>query len=158
MEAMTLEDWKGLKVLKRDGAWYHWGEPERIAKPLVLLLDQFCFEKKLEPMITYGTQGKHLQDSQHYASDVEPGKAVDVMFPRLSLLQMPDVYFMALHYPFHGLGLYNGWKLSAEGRPIGGMHFDVRDTPEIAHWIGERVGHEDRYIGLTFANLKECFK
>lgn len=157
MGLMAPAEWAKLKIVRKEGPGFNWGNPDKIDFDLANLLDEFCLQHSLSPVVTSGTQGKHLVDSEHYL-----GRACDVMFPKLTLKELPDVFLKALTFlsqdgkHFGGIGIYNQWRIAPGLAPIGGMHFDTRldKKGHIETWVWTSKG----MIPTSLANLTENFQ
>lgn len=96
----------------------NWGDPKKINHELLLRLDDFRHTIGCPFIITSGTGGNHLPNSQHYLGNAVDGIAIGF---KGSLL---DLYFMAELFNFTGIGLYPDWQ--HKGKVIGGLHLDMR--------------------------------
>lgn len=155
MTPMTDVDWSNLKRLKREGAWWNWGDTSKIAREVVLELDALCEHLDTTAIVTSGTAGNHMLGSFHYPTDDRPGCAIDFLLPKFTLRQLPDVLFDVLRFGFHGVGIYSAWRASPAGVPIGGFHVDWRPAVPRAIWLADPRGV---YLALNQANLRENFK
>ena len=87
----------------------------------------------------------HSTQSMHYR-----GLAVDLIFPRLSLL---DQFLIATRFSWTGIGLYPFWSYGDKICP--GLHCDLRplkDDPE-ARWWRNKIGE---YRGLDGEEFRKC--
>lgn len=134
---MTEQDWQKSSYFK---ATENFGEPLKMEKELIEELNKFREKINTTIYISMGTQGKHCEGSAHY-----DGKAVDILFPRKKLSDVPDLFLEALRFNFFGLGLYANWMFNGEVK--GGLHLDIRDAKERAMWIG--VGREYLPVSWT---------
>lgn len=151
IDAMTDEDWAKCLVLKKDGS--NWGDPNGMARSVVMELDRMLADIKLPAQITYANCGEHVEGSYHYPVDTRPCLAIDFMFPTKKLKDIPDLLFEILRYNFTGIGIYNGWKLAKDEPCIGGFHVDTRPTNRKALWL--RSGQI--YTALTFEEMVKLF-
>ncbi len=150
---MSADDWGGLQVLKREGAWFNWGDPDRIAREVVMELDRALVFLKLKALVTWGTTGKHSPNSWHYPKGDTPGSAIDFMLPGVDRTRLPDVMIDLLRFEFKGIGIYNDWKLSRDGKELGGFHVEWNDKPHRALWLRTKDGD----LAVTTKNLRQAF-
>lgn len=150
MTPMTTEDWNSLKALKGQ---QNWGDPKRLDRRVVLMLDKFLSQKRLTAVVTSGTQGKHATNSFHYK-----GMALDFMLPMVPRERLPVLFAELVHAGFGGVGIYADWKLSRNSPPIGGFHVDCREIKDnrVATWMkANSIGKG--YLAATAENLKRAF-
>lgn len=143
MAVMQLADWQSLKKLDIS---MNWGDPSKMSSQLLFELESFCKEYGLLPFITSGCGGTHIEGSYHYQ-----GLALDVMFPGVTLKELPDLLINVMRYNFTGIGMYSTWKY--DGKHIGGFHLDVRPTKTKALWLR---GAGD-YLPMKFETIKKLF-
>lgn len=149
---MTAAEWKRIRHF---GLGEAWGDPSLMAFSFVHLLDCFRDFVGAEIVISKGTQGTHVETSLHYS-----GRAADIVFPGLTIVNGLDLFIAASRFDFAEIGLYRGWQY--QGKPIAGMHLGYRDPNpnDVAkkhYWIGIPTiagdGTPER-IPLTLANLR----
>lgn len=101
-------------------------------------------------VVTYGTQGDHIDGSFHYL-----GLAVDIIVPSHTPTNLLDLYLLASKFRFNGIGLYPDWMLG--GLLTGGLHLDCRPGAVRATWLGVLDKRDRReYQPLTQRNLELC--
>lgn len=137
----------------------NWGNHSLIVPDLVYMLDSLRKYLSTPILISRGTQGQHVFNSYHYwkfgpndENEVPKGLAADILFPKASKNDLPDLFLKAQKLPFGGVGIYPHWKY--QDKTIGGMHVDLRPDKIRATWIGLGDG---QYIGVTFKNLNSYF-
>jgi len=124
---MTKNDWERVKWFSPEE---NWGDPYRIYKKLIFMLDAMRDFAGVRVIIhcAYETSG-HSPNSYHYK-----GMAVDLHFEGLNLL---DQFIIASRWDFGGIGVYPFWK-----NP--GLHVDIRPIPEKytkeARWWRDAAG------------------
>lgn len=145
-------DWTYFRVLKVQGERFNWGDESLMSEPFLNELDEFLAAENLEPIITEGTGGKHLANSEH-----PRGYAVDIMFLNKGLEDLPDIFLNAWRYKFTGIGIYSQWKLNKLEKNRGGLHLQM--VPEQLNdrkrmWLNG--GGE--YEAVKMSRLVELFK
>jgi len=138
---MKASDWAQIKFFKPTEAW---GDVSKISFALVRELDSFRAYIDIPIQITCGTQGTHVEDSQHYL-----GLAVDVVFPSIDKKDLFDIYLAASRFGFKGIGVYPFW------RPQGGLHLDIRDTPMRHQWLARKIADKQYYVNLCSSELRK---
>lgn len=151
---MTREDWVHIK---RFTPSENWGDPLKMNFGLLWLLDSFRENINSKITVVCGTQGVHAKHSQHYT-----GKAVDIVTDADGKSKI-DLIFLAMKFPFTGLGVYPMARESTMKDPIG-FHFDCRDVADLprgvtqATWIGIPAGepklNKMEYFAINEENLK----
>lgn len=141
-----MDNFAGIKHLNPDEG--NWGDASKIDATLLQMVDQLATYLDTKIFVTSGYRPQS-DGSQH-----QLGKALDIMVPEYegTLLQF---YQAAEALGFPGLGVYPRWRYN--GQAIGGLHVDVRDTPnQHARWMGVPTSKPGGqvYIGLTPENLK----
>lgn len=141
---MKAEDWASIKHFSINE---NWGDTSIISIDLVRELDAFREAISIPMVITCGTQGAHVPNSQHFK-----GLAADCVFDISQDLTIWDIWKRAFRFKFKGIGVYPYWKLN--GRTVGGLHLDVRATVQTAQWIGhiDPLGKQV-YLPVTKSNL-----
>lgn len=148
---MTFEEWEKIKHFKPtsgDGPG-SWGNPLIIKKELVTAMDAWVDLTKCVTVVTYGTQGKHEPNSEHYdgfASDV-------VIIPCPTTPTLFDAFVAASRFGFTSIGLYRDWSLNGVVR--GGLHLGMRPQPYRKLWIGIKENGKTQYLALNAENLKK---
>lgn len=148
---MTKEDWSHLKYFSPSEAW---GDPLKMDFKLLWILDCFRAHMGRKIVVTCGTQGNHVKNSQHYV-----GKAVDIVIETEGVSKL-DILFNVFRFPFTGIGVYPEWKCRGMVSPLG-FHFDCRDVASLprgitqATWIGVPENGATRYYELNEANLRK---
>lgn len=141
---MTPEQWSTIRNFKPSE---NWGDPSRMSYELLQALDDFRDAAGTPILVTCGTQGSHVGESQHFL-----GKAADIVFPNLLLPRLFDMLILASRFPaLKGIGIYPHWKVA--GVTHGGLHLDVRDARTRSYWMGVPDGPSQKYVPLTAANL-----
>lgn len=140
---MKDSDWKQILYFRKSEAW---GDPSLISPDLMRCLDNYRSYIKTPIIITCGTQGVHVEHSNH-----NKGTAIDCVIPDYDLV---DALFDALRFPFTGIGLYPSWQYL--GKTIGGIHLEYApSTNPKALWMGIGPSSEQTYIALNHSNLKK---
>ena len=131
---MTPEQWDQLEYFNRSE---NWGTPEKMRFELLWLLDRFRDRIGRPCIITYGTQGKHVKNSEHYK-----GNAVDFVLVLRGVSKL-DALLELMRFPFTGVGVYPHWKYTYKGNTeVLGFHVDGREVSALpqgmvqARWIG----------------------
>lgn len=142
---MHLSDWVAVKHFTVNE---NWGDSSIISLDLVKELDLFREFTGIPMVITCGTQGDHVPNSQH-----PMGLAVDCVFRLPDGKTIWDVWIDAQRFAFKGIGVYPHWKL--EGVAVGGLHLDVRKAPYRAQWIGriDPIKGKQVYLPVSKENL-----
>lgn len=128
----------------------NWGDPLKISQTLLDTLTNLRKFLNTPIHINVGTQGTHIQNSQHYL-----GLAVDCMIENGPLSPL-DLILAVTRFPFGGVGYYPLWK--APLMSAGGFHLDVRPMVSgySARWIGVEDGKGgNTYMELSAENLKK---
>lgn len=139
---MEKSDWSKIKHFTESE---NWGDTSLIKLELIQRLDAYREEIATPIFVSCGTQGKHAPNSLHYTGD-----AVDILFPKTGVSNIPMLAKIAIEHGFNGIGLYNSWKLN--GVKIGGMHLDIR--------IGKRkiwIGLANIYLPYSEDEVKKYF-
>lgn len=144
---MTLDQWNGIQHFKPSDSGF--GDVSKIDYQIVSALDRYRDLLNVPILVTFGTQGVHLPDSQHYL-----GLAVDVVFPGQTLSALAGFFHQATTCGFfHGVGIYPAWKY--QGIDVGGLHLDVRSSGGLHTWMGVPgdCGNQS-YIAASPENFK----
>lgn len=126
----------------------NWGDWKKINPKLLYLLRDLRISLGVPIVITCGTQGKHVENSQHYI-----GNAVDIVL-RHSKFSIWDEVLIVLSHPFNGVGYYPEWTL--DGEVTGGFHLDVREATKKATWIGITQNQARKYVAMNDLNLSKA--
>jgi len=124
-----------------------WGDIELIRPELVYALHAFRLRINTPIVVSYGTQGQHAEDSEHYT-----GHAVDVVIPKVAMDGMLDLFIEATRFPFTSIGLYTYWRY--EKRLCPGMHLGIEPRDVRKYWIRieDATGLSD--WGMTLKSLR----
>ena len=142
---MNTDQWKSIKHFKVTD---NWGDVNRISVKLVDLLDEYRSFINTPINVNVGTQGTHVEKSEHYL-----GLAVDICFPEKEVKDLFDLFLAASRFDFNGIGIYPGWHYN--GKVIGGMHLDIRDSEYRKLWIGVDEHNHQVYEAFNSENLKK---
>ena len=111
-----MEIWDQLHHFNRNERW---GEPDRMNGVILLILDLIRSKVPYRFHVNYGTQGKHVDKSQHYLGNAVDGYFIDTpSFREITTEILNIVADLQLQI---GLGIYPMWK-----HP--GFHFDCRSV------------------------------
>lgn len=142
---MTTEEWTLIRYFRPTD---NWGDALKMEFKLVSALDEFRHVAGTPIVVTCGTQGSHVENSEHHK-----GKAVDIVFPNLFVPRLFDMLVLASRFSFFGgIGIYPHWKYN--GAVHGGLHLDIRETKPRAYWMGVPEVGGQKYLPLTGENLK----
>lgn len=140
--------WEKLKYFKYDSKVDNWGDPDKMNWALLTKLDAFREYIGSPVIVTSGTGGKHIANSQHYK-----GNAVDIVVPYYSP-NLIELYLASERFNFNGIGVYPDWEYN--GEETGGLHLDMRPFKECGRWVGyKNAKRETVYFALTYKKLRK---
>lgn len=141
-----MSHWEALKYFNEKE---NWGTPSKMKISFLRKLDQARHFIGCPFIITQGTGGTHLPNSEH-----DRGNAADLII--LSSRHPIDLLIDLSRFPFGGIGYYPHWKY--QNKVVGGWHLDDRDTLKgdrpAARWMGVLDEHGSQiYVALNWENL-----
>lgn len=138
---MTPSDWSQIRHFLPSE---NWGDSAKMSLGLLKELDLYREFVGLPIVVSCGTQGVHCEQSEHAL-----GIAVDIVFPNSSRDESLDLALAAMRFRFTGIGIYSAWEY--DGKPVVGMHLDIRPSARKELWIG--AGKPPQYVGFDSNGL-----
>ena len=139
---MTNVEWASLKHFR---STENWGDSSKMSFELLSRMDAWASFLGRPIIVTCGTQGSHVGDSEHY-----DGLAADVIVPGLHVM---DQWLSAVRFGFKALGMYPEWQYNNER--LGGLHLGNRANSYMREWLGVQLNGSQTYIALNAENLKK---